>query len=255
MVQPLPTLWEGRARGKGRAGTPEPFPRVTTHSVSPSLGVWGLGWPFLCFALLFLCPQSGMQRAPGILVRHFWWFCQGFPKFSLAKPKFPSSCHPGDFPTLQSWFKFFKCTTSRKLHPSCCFQGFMDKRHVFSLTKCLSLQRRGVPGTLWLQIYTEQMVSHSLSYLLTLTLCPGEQLSHFCHGKEPARTQRCSRKVTAAVPRAARTSFHPLHSWRAGTSQTLSAWTVPGPRAGLGTPKATVQPVWWKDDWEILSLI
>lgn len=133
MVQPLPSLWEGRAKGKDRAGTPEPFLRGTTNLVSPSLGVWGSGWPFLSLALLFLCPQSCMQRAPGIPVSPFWWLCEGFPKLSLAELKFPSSCHPGgNFPTLQSWFKFLNVPLARNYTHHDVFKASWTKACIFT---------------------------------------------------------------------------------------------------------------------------
>lgn len=74
------------------------------------------------------------------------------------------------------------------------FSRLYESRHVSSLTKYLSLQKSGVPGILWVQIDMEQVVSHGPSYLLTLILCPWEQLSPFCHDKVPARTQKCQQE-------------------------------------------------------------
>lgn len=58
VVHPLPSLAQGRANGKARAGTPVPFPRsarVTRSLISPLLWVWGSGWlSFLCSVIFVL---------------------------------------------------------------------------------------------------------------------------------------------------------------------------------------------------------
>lgn len=59
--------------------------------------------------------------------------------------------------------------------------------------------RREVFQVFWEFKYTLSKSFPMASHIFWLILCPGGQLSHFCHGHRSA-----SRKVTAAVPRAAR---------------------------------------------------
>lgn len=100
---------------------------------------------------------------------------------------------------------------------------------------------------------------------LCLTLCPWEQLSQSIstmaryqggHLQMPAGKLL---QLSPEQPHQPRTSFHPpTKTWRAGTDQTPSAWSVTGLRTGFGAcwggPRVTVQPAWWRRDWETLFL-
>lgn len=70
------------------------------------------------------------------------------------------------------------------------------------------------------------MVSHGLSYLLTLILCPQEQLSPFCHGKD---TKVPAGRLVQLYPEQPGSSFHPpaqLESWHQPNAEGLDcAWT------------------------------
>lgn len=121
----------GQGKGKGQSWHPWALPKGH-HKLGFSF-TWGLrlrlAFPFPCSAM----PQSGMQRAPGIPVSPFWWLCEGFPKLSLAELKFPSSCHPGgNFPTLQSWFKFLNVPLARNYTHHAVFKASWTKACIFT---------------------------------------------------------------------------------------------------------------------------